>query len=368
MKISIASQRLILLLIVISLVVRIFIAFGTGLGCYSVDSVNYINQAKALIAGNYLNYFPNGYPFIIAFTLLIDSFIRSEVFLILLNIALSSASVYLVYIISFSMIGNAGYSLIAAAVAAFYPNQLNYVRFILTEVPAAFFLILTLFLFIKEKNILSGLSLGFAAIIKSSLLPVAFLFSVYLFIKSKYIAGFKFLILSLVPLLIMLIYGYSKTGEWIIGKNFANLLYFSSGVDSPDNLELQEAVKVYLDSAIKDPGNFLKERIISLWYFWGFLPPEGEGLRNSIFFRLLIGLRFLLVVLASYGFFYYKKNDVAIFLILPLIVLTIIHTLTYSEPRYTFPAEPFLIVLAVAALKLIKEKSFIQNSTLKIQN
>ena len=357
---KILNNKPLLFIILISLIARFFISFGTGLPWISVDSVNYIIQAKALLNGGYEYYFPNGYPLIIALFIFISSLIPLKIGLILFNIFISTLGVFFIYLISEKYFTeNKIYPLIAAAVVAFYPNQLNYVHFILTEVPAAFFLILSLYFFIKDKTIFSGLAIGIASIIKISLLPAAVLFSLYLFVsRGMNRHAVYFLIFSLLPLVILSVYGFAVTGEISLTKNSFHNLYLTAGVTDVNNITLSEGLSVYFNYLSASPVNFLTDRVESFWNLWGFLPAATEGLRENIFYRLLIGLRFPLLLFGIYGYMKTGNKELKVFLILPALVLTVIHTLTFSGPRFTFPAEPFLIVLGVKGIEELYNKYF----------
>src|ERR1035438_9590398 len=60
--------------------------------------------------------------------------------LLLLNILLSVFTILLVYLIAEDLSGNIYIALLSAAALTFYPTQVNYVHYILTEVPVTFFL------------------------------------------------------------------------------------------------------------------------------------------------------------------------------------------------------------------------------------
>lgn len=356
----------ILKIIILALAARFFVAFGTNLPWFSTDSVNYISQAKALLQGEYQYYFPNGYPLIISFFILISSLFPYHVGLILLNIIMSTVSIILIYSISAKYFGEtSNYPLFAALVAAFYPNQLNYVRFILTEVPATFFLILSLYLFTKEKNCLAGLSAGFAAAIRTTLLPVAVLFSLFLIYKRKLREGLLVLFFSLIPISVFLVYGYFKTGNFTLYIDTPKVFYISLGLHEVP-IDFTNGLNEYFSYMFSHPINFVYDRISSLWNMWGFLPSASEGLRGNIFFRMLLALRFPLILLAFYGFIKTRKNIISVYLIMPAFIITLIHALIITSaneayianPRYIFPTEPFLIVLALIGLESLFAKSF----------
>ena len=335
--------------------------FGTGLPWFSIDSINYIHQAKALLNFEYLYYFPNGYPLIISFFILISTIVPHHIGLIFFNIIISSVSILLLFSVSEKYFGaESKYSLMVALLAALYPNQLNYVRFILTEVPATFILLLSLYFFTKGKNRLAGFSAGFASVIRTTLLPVSALFSIYLISIKKFREGALFLIFSLIPISVFLIYGYFKTGSFTLYIDTPKVFYISLGLSEVPG-DFSSGLYKYFIYMYSQPIMFFFDRISSLWDMWGFLPSATEGLRESIFFRALLALRFPLIVFAIYGFIKTRKNVISVYLIMPALSITLIHALIISSanesyianPRYIMPTEPFLFILAIVGLKYL---------------
>jgi hypothetical protein len=63
--------------------------------------------------------------------------------------------------------------------------------------------------------------------------------------------------------------------------------------------------------------------------------------------RLLIGLRCPLLLLAIVGLIGSRREEGDLWLIMPSVAVTFVHTLLFAKPRYIVPAESFLIILAV---------------------
>src|SRR6266567_9443753 len=84
------GQKALMGIVLAGCLLRVWICFFTGLPNMHVDSYEYYNQADTLLAGGYTNYFPNGYPFIIALMKWIAGN-RSAIGLLWLNIFLSTA-------------------------------------------------------------------------------------------------------------------------------------------------------------------------------------------------------------------------------------------------------------------------------------
>jgi hypothetical protein len=88
-----------------------------------------------------------------------------------------------------------------------------------------------------------------------------------------------------------------------------------------------------------------------------YLNLVADGFRGHFIYRVLVGLRFPLLILGIYGYIKSESKTIPFLLLLPAISITIIHTMFFSNTRFTIPAEPFLIVLAsIGAGKFISEK------------
>ena len=346
-------------LLILAFFIRIIGATYSGIPHYTIDSYNYIWQAEILKKGGYSNYFPNGYPLLI---LIISMFSPLEIGLLWLNIMLSLCTILLIYFIAEKLTGNFYISLISAAVLTFYPTQVNYVHYILTEVPVTFFLVLAVYLFQKEKLIYSGLALGFAIIIRTTLIFVPFLFSLYLYFNHEKVKSIIwFLSFLIIPLLLMF-YGYIVSGYFTLGRNFTHNIYVTINEHYNASFSKAQGITAYLNYMISSPLQFLTGRIHSFWNLWGFLPSVADGFRGYFIYRILVGLRFPLLILAIYGYFKSESKRIPLLLILPAISITLIHTMFFSNTRFTIPAEPFLIILAsIGVGKFISEKlSFYQ--------
>lgn len=132
-----------------------------------------------------------------------------------------------------------------------------------------------------------------------------------------------------------------------LGRNFTHNIYLTINEHYKASYSKTQGITAYINYMISSPAQFLTDRIKSFWNLWGFLPSVADGFRSYFIYRILLGLRFPLLILGVYG--YLKSNDkrIPFLLILPAISITLIHTMFFSNTRFTIPAEPFLIILAV---------------------
>jgi 4-amino-4-deoxy-L-arabinose transferase-like glycosyltransferase len=331
-----------LILLIFSFYVRIIAATYTGMPHYTIDSQNYIMQASVLKSGGYMGYFPNGYPLVI---FLVSLFFPMEWGLLLLNVILSVFTVLLVYLIAEKLTGKFSIAILSAFIVTCYPNQFNYVHFILTEVPSTFFAVLSVYLFVKNKMGYAGIAMGLAFIMRTTLILAPVLLFIVMVKRGQKKSGLiYFLSFLAVPVLLML-YGYILTGIFTLGRNFTHNIYLTVNQPYSEWYTKVQGVKAYFNYIVLTPGQFLLERIQSLWNLWGFNPSESPGFKGYQLFRVILGLRFPILLAGIYGFIKSDKSNNYYSLLMPVVSITLIHMMFFSNPRFTVPAEPFLIIL-----------------------
>jgi hypothetical protein len=345
-----------------ALLIRIYVAFFASLPHVYADSVGYFQQADTLLAGGYTNYFPNGYPLIIALMKALAGS-QARVLLLCVNILFSTGSVYFLYRLAKKVFRWEGAALTAAFLLAVWPSQVNYVRWYTSEVPTVFFLLAALLFYYDKRHWLSGLFFGLVGVIRTDVLAVLF---VLMALEVWWKKGFNWRLLAgtLLPLLLIGSYCYLKTGSFSIsGHAKANILYAvtASGNDidwqymneHPEVHSTGQAIGMYFDFFKTQPLQFVKNKLANLWELWGFFPSSAHGTRGLLS-RLVIGLSNLFLV--GFGLFAWwkQRKDFNVFLLgIPFFILTPIHAMLIGIPRYTYPAEPFMILLAAWTLSLL---------------
>jgi hypothetical protein len=349
----------------IGIVLRIYIAFFTSLPHMHRDSIDYFGQADALMRGGYINYFPNGYPFIIAFVKTISPNATTDI-LLWLNIVLSFLQIYMAYDIAKRIFGSEKTALLAAIIIAVFPTQINYVRWLTSEVPSSFFLLGGYFFYLRKQNWLSGLCFGLATVIRTELLPIVILIAIIELWRNRSL-NIRLAAATAIPMLIVAGYCYMKTGNFsIAGHSRVNILLSVSASGSyvdwnfvdkhPEINTSSKATKMYLDHLKADPMEYAKIRMINLWELWGFYPSSSDGNRGTIS-RIVIGLEnFFMLVFGIWGWWRNRRNRFALIMILPFVIVTAVHVLLLALPRYTYTAEPFMIILASWALLNVGRK------------
>ncbi len=342
-------------IVLAALAVRVWAAFLSGASWYSGDTYTYFEMAEGISNGRPVSAFPNGYPLIIA---AFGRAFGSEPLPSLLmgfQVAASTLVVLVVYGIG-SALGSRRAGLLAAALAALWPNQINYVRQLLSEVPATLFLGLGIYLLLRRRHILSGAFLYAAAWTRSALFPVLPLVLFWM-ILSKRRAGGIVRCLSGAFVLLALNLGLLHTNVISAPNNVGDNFLFAIRSSSSENdifttdgfTPEQKAapLEAYLTFAKENPAAFVAQRASAFWELWGPWPKRGgDRSPRSVPERLLIGLRFPLFVLALIELVRRRGSAPHWLPALPVIVITAVHTAFFSTSRFSYTVEPLALVLA----------------------
>lgn len=354
------AKRALWAIMALALAARIYLCFFTHLPHTEVDSYGYLSQADTLLQGGYTDYFPNGYPIIIALIKLVTGAQYLIPALLWLNILMSLATLWFVFDIAHRLSNKYTYGVLAAAILAFFPTQINYVRWVYSEMPAGFFLVGAFFFYYRKQWIAAGLFFGIATMIRNNIQPIFLILFVIHIIHGKRIP-WALIIATAIPLIALGSYCKIKTGKFsTAGNSRINILFaasadgtdvdFTMGDKHPEAQTTGQAMKVYLDSAKDHPVRFIKQRADNLWVYWGFYSTEANGGRG-LGARLLLGLGNLyLIVFGLWGWWRQRKYYPVSIMIIPFVILTVLHSMLVALPRYTYPVEPFLILLSVWAV------------------
>ncbi|HEY6901130.1 MAG TPA: glycosyltransferase family 39 protein [Puia sp.] len=364
-------RRYLLVIAALGLLLRVYICFFSGLPNMHKDSFEYFKQADTLLAGGYTDFFPNGYPFIIALVKAVCKGLTEPVML-LVHIGMSVATIGFVYDIGRRLSGLPYLGLLAALLLAVFPSQINYVRWLTTETPTAFFLLGGFFFYYRRDYVWAGLFLGVATVVRSNVSPVFLLLFLVHFLHNRKQPFLKRLPITLIfwtfiPLLFTGFYCYWKTGKFsTAGNNQINILYsvtasgsyidFNLNNKLPDVNTTGKALHLYVDHMKENPRGFVRQKLANYWELWGFYASSADGGRG-VGSRLLLGLgNLFLLGLGLPGWWMQRKNYPVSILIIPFAVVTFLHTMLFAMPRYTYPVEPFLLLLSSWTIFAILKK------------
>ncbi|HEX9511992.1 MAG TPA: glycosyltransferase family 39 protein [Puia sp.] len=361
------APKILMGIVVFGMLLRIIIAFFTPMIHMHRDSFEYYRQAEIILMGRYLNYFPNGYPFIVAFVkILAPDATSSGIILLWLNIILSTLTIWFVYDIAKRVFNNLTVGLLAALILAIFPPQLNYVRWIMSEIPTIFFLLGAYFFYYRKQYGWCGLFFGLATVVRTNIGPVFILLVVLeaLFVKKDSLLkriNFRLLLGAFLPIILVGSYCYIKTGVFSIeGNDRINIMYavtaygnhidFRIGEKYPEINTSAKATKMFLDHMKKEPVEFVKQRLANFWELWGFYASSADGFRAPVSRVLLGACNFFLIFFGLFGWWKNRKDFAASILILPFLIATAIPTLLVAIPRYVYPAHPFMILFGAWTL------------------
>jgi hypothetical protein len=325
------------------------------------DTPSYLRMADAILAGAPLSDFPNGLPLLLAGLKLLAGSEHLVTAMVLVNVAMSTATVLLAVLIFRRVFGGQD-AIFAALILAVWPNQLNYVPQVLSEVPCAMFLVAGLWAFVSGRMTAAAALVCAAGLVRSTVMPAA-------------------------PLLFMLLIWDRRwhcSGRFALGFGAvlaANLAAQAAGIIAPpSNLTINLLVSIgststggidfdlgrfsaeerlhplatHLRFALEHPAGYAVQRLSALWEMWGPWPNSGAPFsERGLAARAMIGLRFPLICLAAIALWHYRRRWQVLALGAPVLVLTAIHTAFFANARFSHPVEPLLAVLAVAGARLL---------------
>ena len=323
-------------------------------------------MGRAILDGNPISYFPNGFPLLIAGIMLISA-AYTPVIIVSLNIILQLAVMILIEKMLTAFNVEKKVRLVILFIISIYPHQVSTVRFIMTESVSTFLILLTIFIYSNKRLILSGI-LGYLSFaFRPTFLLATPLIIIYDLINKNKKRAAKTIIGFIAGLLLfnsLEFYGIIATPS---SQNYNLLVAINAnGYDINYDLknftkeELDNPVKTYFNFALKNPAEFVRQRLLSIWALWGPIVPSKYGTIGMV----LHSLRFPFFVLAACAFFFrnkigYDKNFILL-LSYPVISLTLIHFFFFSTQRHQASVEPFVIFLSVLFLdyfiKLVKRR------------
>ncbi|HSP88272.1 MAG TPA: hypothetical protein VLN45_09065 [Ignavibacteriaceae bacterium] len=333
-----------------------FAAFFSGLGWYGNDTQLYLNMAKGIIDGNPISFFPNGFPLLLACIMLIDES-NVQIIVIILNIAMQIFTLLMIDKILARNTVEEKVRLWILLIITFYPHFVSNVRFIYTETPSLFLIVLGILLYTYQKYPASGFIGYLSYTFRPSLLLVLPFITIYDFFRKKKYPVVKTALGFIIGILLFISLEWSGIVAPQSNQDL-NILVAISGMGSNLDFQLKSFTaheknhpyKTYFNFILNNPLEYVKQRFLSLWSLWGpIVPANNFGILSMI----LHGLRFPFFILAVCCFIFRKKIGYSEFILLisfPIISVTLIHFFTFSHGRHQFTAEPFAIILSVLFL------------------
>jgi 4-amino-4-deoxy-L-arabinose transferase-like glycosyltransferase len=301
------------------------------------------------------------------------------VFLKLLDILLSTATIWLIYSLSLELFDSKTGALIAALITALYPFFIFYSVSRLTESSYVFLLVVSFLLLHRQRYLVGSIFLVLSILLRPTfdlLAPLLVLCFSWVVHRSPWKQTLKRLAIYLAVYVVLMspwwYHNYGKYGRFVrlnlgdgivlysgnnpmnrsgggIGGVDVDLSLFNNIYDPfQRNAAMQQAAIRYIQ---QDPARFVRMGAVKFLRFWRLCPYADE----------YTDWRFVAASVLSYGpvlvlsiifflFFSRKVLRLTIPCILLIVYLTAVHMITISSIRYRLPIEPFLIIFAGYAL------------------
>ena len=348
----------------VGLVIRLVVCFGADLPWDSVDTRIYGWMARAILQGEPESFAPNGYPLFLAFLLSVVPATAIVPVIQGLNVLWGTGTVGLTYAIARTLDRQPVASL-AAMIVAVYPHQINYTRFLLTEVPTTFLLMMSLFAIIRAYRTPSwrwstgsGIAMGLTLLLRTALAPVA----AGVGLVAAWMAPVRTLAMPYVLGLVVILGAHSlavERGHLASSSNLhINLLIAIA--DDPEEVitstprfteaERNSALPAYLRYVRETPVAFAGQRIRTVGELWSPWPQDRGAAERPPWRNALLGLRFPLLLLGLVGLALHRREPTAWLLALPALATTALYAFFFALPRFTFIAEPGLAILCALAV------------------
>lgn len=405
------GNKILYLVLIIAFFIRITSIFIFAINKISFgDAQDYIDTARFIC--KYSSYpdkpnMPFFRPPFLPFFICIVTFLNPErIWMIKLSFAvIDCLTIFVIFNLSILLFNNELSALISSILGTIYPVFLFQIIDIRTEPLFMFFLIASLYLFIKSIKvdrskfcILSGIFIGLSSLTRpSALIIIPLICASYIFIKKKFFPLLFFIIGCAVTLFPWSLHNYIKYKEIIIvnnafGYNFwrgsdPKMYKISKIKDQKEFLlasrEFEENYsKKYIDEVNKKakspmerskewfklgiknvkeyPKIYIKyttKKAIDFFRLW--LNPQEYGKKKAILSSLII---IPLYLLGFIGLIIYRYNEKWLFnfIIIYFIIIWISHIPFQVVIRFRIPFyDPILIVFAGNALYKIQRKKFL---------
>ena len=312
--------------------------------------------------------------------------INSNLGFIFTDILISSATIYVIYLLSLEIFNDSILAKITASIFALYPFSVFYSISGLNETLYVFLLLISILNFYKDKYFYGIIFIVLSIYVKSIsffIAPILVLFFLFFYRKISFKISFKFLGLYIFILSILMspwwIHNYKKY-EAFIPTNLAygwhiyagnNILNKSGGgiggIDVNHRLILGpsefghdyfKSDKVFKKEAYnfikENPKQFFNLTTKKFFRFWRPYPYAEEY--KSFFYKFLSLISYGTIFIFSFIFFL-KHSRKYFYKVFPLIcisfLIVLIYTITIVSIRYRFPIEPFMIILGSFSIKKI---------------
>jgi len=287
---------------------------------------------------------------------------------------LDTISCFLIFLISLKFFRDKKTGLLAAFLYAVYFKAINMVSRPLTEIFYIFVFLFFICLFVysvneKRYSFPAGVFLGIMTLTK----PITILFPIIVFgyyffrsPKTPWKKAFLFLSGFLIIIFPFLVRNYLLEKKVFLATGGGKALYMGTFMDYSKNFREEEnrimkelknnydgahnfeddgkLLKISFNKITAHPKSFLKKVAHRIYLFWSYPDFSTKLMAWKTILTSLFNL--ILLILASFGFYFSKKKGVFFspFLVI-ILYFYIIYTIIYSHSRYSMPLFPILFIL-----------------------
>jgi len=315
------------------------------------------------------------------------------VMLQLADIALSLATIWVIFALSLELLKDRTAALLAALAAALWPHFVFYAVVGLTETAYAFVVTLAFLMLYRKRWWWSVVLLAVSILIRPTLEPLIpvllLIFAIFVHRETWRRATLLVAQFAVVYVIVMSpwwLVQYQKYGQFVrlslglgivlyAGNNPTNRSGGGVGYDASDGrqsdhnpahpawrirdpIARDRALKAAaLDFIYENPGRFATLAIIKLKRFWQLWPYAAEYRTAPIIIVSVLSFGVMLAAALAFLFVYARSRWRIILPILTFVgFLTAVHMITIGSIRYRFPLEPFLIVLGSYPIARLLER------------
>lgn len=323
----------------------------------------------------------------------------STFIIISIQILLSSATCFLIYLIALKLFINQRAAIIAGGIMIFYPTFIIYVARIIPETILIFWLSLTVLYLLRLKDnpsyrnsLVTGSLIGIALLTSNVVVPMIPFIVIWLLISltASWKQRVKIIILTMVTAFMVvspwLVRNYIVFREfplmkanlghnlwlgnnpWATGTFYTQSGEFMADVLSKDFLEGQKLSEVEQDKGLyvkaityikENPMNYIKLSLKRFYYFVWF-PPDNFLSKEAMLHKKISKIPFAFILVASIigAALSLKKYPKDVFLILSIILsqALLFSLILVGHPRYRMTIEPYMILFSAYAICVILDK------------
>ena len=221
---------------------------------------------------------------------------------------------------------------------------------------------------------IGAISLGLAGLFTTVFVPLPALIAVYFFFKRQLLPAIVLVLLGLLPSAAWMVRNKVALHTWTLATNGGMNLYLGANDEATPrsgNWVAEPAIsggELVRDRVMRDRGQEWirthRLRWAKLWLFRGALvvdsvgKPKTAGTHSGLAPRLIGWAMLPFTIAGILGLWLFRGKPEVVFLSLAVLLVVLSSATTIVKPRFRFPCDPLLTVLAIGAItKLVTQRS-----------